>query len=51
VSGRRRLRTFAWPASAAVAVALLVPAGAAGSTAGAATTETATNGTVTAELS
>ena len=51
MSGRRRLRTFAWPASAAVAVALLVPAGAAGATAGAATTETATNGTVTAELS
>jgi len=48
VSGRRRLRTFAWPASAAVAAALLIPAGAAAQER---TVETATNGTVTAELS
>jgi hypothetical protein len=52
VSAPRRLRTFAWPASAALAVAvvaaLLVPAGAA---AQGRTVETATNGTVTAELS
>jgi len=48
----RRLKTFGWPASAALAAALavvlLVPAGAA---ARARTVETATNGTVTAELS
>jgi len=48
VSGRRRLRTFAWPASAAIAAALLVPAGAAAQSR---TVETATSGTVTAELS
>jgi hypothetical protein len=52
VSGRRRLRTSGWPASAApaaaLAVALLVPAGAAAQSR---TVETATNGTVTAELS
>ena len=48
MSGRRRLRTFGWPASAAVAVALLVPAAA---PAQERTVETATNGTVTAELS
>jgi hypothetical protein len=50
VSGRPRLRTFAWPASAAVALALLVPAGAAAATDATVTTETATNGTVTAQL-
>ena len=49
--GRPRLRTFAWPASAAVALALLVPAGAAAGTDATVTTETATNGTVTAQLS
>jgi hypothetical protein len=48
VFGRPRLRTFAWPASAAVALALLVPAAA---PAQERTVETATNGTVTAELS
>jgi hypothetical protein len=48
VSGRPRLRTFAWPASAALALALLVPAAA---VAQERTVETATNGTVTAELS
>jgi hypothetical protein len=52
VSARRRLRTFGSPGSAALAAtlaaALLVPAGAA---AQARTTETATNGVVTAELS
>jgi hypothetical protein len=48
VSGRPRLRTFAWPASAALAVALLFPAGVAAQSR---TVETATNGTVTAELS
>ena len=46
--GRRRLRTFAWPASAAVVVALLVPSAA---EAQQRTVETATSGTVTAELS
>lgn len=52
MSGRPRLRTFAWPASAAVALALLVPGAAAAATRDAAVkTETATNGTVTAELS
>jgi hypothetical protein len=52
VSGPRRLRTFASRASAALAaaltVALLVPAGTAAQSR---TVETATNGTVTAELS
>ena len=48
MSGRRRLRTFGWPASAAVGAALLVPAAA---PAQERTVETATNGTVTAELS
>jgi hypothetical protein len=48
VSGRRRLRTSGWLASAALAAALSVPAGAA---AQARTTETASNGTVSAELS
>jgi hypothetical protein len=48
VSGRRRLRTFAWPASTAVALALLVPAA---TRAQQRTVETATSGTVTAELS
>ena len=48
MSGRPRLKTFAWPASAAVALALLVPAAAAAQER---TVETATNGTVTAELS
>jgi hypothetical protein len=48
VSGRPSLRTFAWPASAAVALALLLPAAA---PAQQRTLETATNGTVTAELS
>jgi hypothetical protein len=51
VSRRRRLRTFAWPASAALVAALLLPAAAPAQTDGTATTETATNGTVTAELS
>jgi hypothetical protein len=52
VSGRPRLRTFGWPASAAVALALVVPGGAAAAATGAAVkTETATNGTITAELS
>jgi hypothetical protein len=51
VSRRRRLRTFAWPASAAVVAALLVPAAAPAQTDGTATTEIASNGTVTAELS
>ena len=48
MSGRPRLKTFAWPASAAVALALLVPGAAAAQER---TVETATNGTVTAELS
>ena len=52
MSGPRRLTTFAWRASAALVaalvVALLVPAGAPAQTR---TVETATNGTVTAELS
>jgi hypothetical protein len=48
VSARRRLRTFGWPASAALLVALCVPVGAA---AQARTVETASDGTVTAELS
>jgi hypothetical protein len=48
VSGRPRLRTFAWPASAAVALALFVPAA---TQAQQRTVETATSGTVTAELS
>jgi hypothetical protein len=48
VSGRPRLKTFAWPASGAVALALLLPAAA---QAQERTVETATNGTVTAELS
>jgi hypothetical protein len=48
VFGRPRLRTSGWLASAALAAALIVPAGAA---AQARTVETATNGTVTAELS
>ena len=52
MSGRPRLRTFAWPASAAVALALVLPGGAAAIARDAAVkTETATNGTVTAELS
>jgi hypothetical protein len=48
VSGPRRLRTSGWLASAALAAALLVPAGA---SAQSPTVETATDGTVTAELS
>lgn len=48
MSGPRRLRTSGWLASAALAAALLVPAGA---SAQSRTIETATNGTVTAELS
>jgi hypothetical protein len=48
VFGRPRLRTFAWPASAAVALALVLPAAA---PAQERTVETATNGTVTSELS
>jgi hypothetical protein len=48
VSGPPRLRTFAWPASAAIALAVLLPAAAQGQQR---TVETATNGTVTAELS
>jgi hypothetical protein len=48
VSVRLRLRTFGWPASAAVALALLFPAAA---PAQERTVETATNGTVTVELS
>jgi hypothetical protein len=48
VSGRPSLRTFAWPASAAVALTLLLPAAA---PAQQRRVETATNGTVTAELS
>jgi hypothetical protein len=48
VSALPRLRTFGWPVSAALAVALLFPAGA---TAQSRTVETATNGTITAELS
>jgi hypothetical protein len=51
VSRRRRLRTFASPASAALAAALLLPATAPAQTDGTAATEIATNGTVTAELS
>jgi hypothetical protein len=51
VSRRLRPRTFGWPASAALAVALLIPGAAAAQTDGTATTEVATNGTVTAELS
>jgi hypothetical protein len=51
VSRRRRLRTFGWPASAALLAALLLPAAAPAQTDGTATTETATSGTVTAELS
>ena len=49
MSRRRRLRTFGWPASAALVAALLVPAAAPAQTSAA--VETATNGTVTAELS
>jgi hypothetical protein len=48
VSGRPRLRTSGWLASAALAAALVVPAGAA---AQGRTVETATDGAVTAELS
>jgi hypothetical protein len=48
VSGPPRLRTSGWLASAALAAALVAPAGA---SAQARTVETATNGTVTAELS
>jgi hypothetical protein len=48
VSGRPRLRTSGWLASAALAAALVVPAGAAAQSR---TVETATDGTVTAELS
>ena len=48
MSGRRRLRTFGSLASAAVAVALLLPAGVA---AQARTVETTALGPVTAELS
>jgi hypothetical protein len=48
VSGRRRLRTSGWLGSAALAAALVVPAGAAAQSR---TAETASNGTVTAELS
>lgn len=48
MSGRRRLKTFGWPASALLAAALLAPAGA---QAQARTVETATSGVVTAELS
>ena len=48
MSGRPPLRTFAWPASAAVALALLLPAAA---QAQQRIVERATNGTVTAELS
>jgi hypothetical protein len=51
VSRRPLLRTFGWPASAALVAALLLPAAAAAQTDGTATTETATNGAVTAELS
>jgi hypothetical protein len=51
VSARRRLRTFGWQASAALAVALLLPAAAAAARDAKAVTETASNGTVTAELS
>ncbi len=48
MSGRRRLRTSGWLASAALLAALGVPSGAA---AQARAVETASNGTVTAELS
>jgi hypothetical protein len=48
VSARRRLKTSGWLASAALAAALLVPAAA---SAQARTVETATSGSVTAELS
>jgi hypothetical protein len=48
VFGRPRLRTSGWLASAALAAALVVPAGAAAQSR---TVETATDGTVTAELS
>ena len=48
MSGLRRLKTSGWLASAALAAALLVPAGA---SAQRRTVETATSGTVTAELS
>jgi hypothetical protein len=51
VFARPRLRTFGWPASAAVVVALLAPAAAPAQTDGMALTERATDGTVTAELS
>ena len=51
MSGRRRLRTSGWLASAALLAALCAPAGAAAATDATATKETATNGTVTAELS
>jgi hypothetical protein len=51
VSRPRRLRTFGWPASAALVAALLVPATAPAQTDGTVTTEVATDGTVTAELS
>jgi hypothetical protein len=48
VSRRRRLRTFGWPASAALVAALLVPTAAQSQERA---VETATNGAVSAELS
>ena len=51
MSERRRLRTFGWPASAAVALALFASAPAAAQTDGTVTVERATSGAVTAELS
>jgi hypothetical protein len=51
VSARPRLKTFGWPASAALALALVLPGAAAAATDGQVTTETATDGTVAAQLS
>jgi hypothetical protein len=50
VSVRRRLRTFGWPASAALALALLVPASAPAQTDGVVETDRAASGNVVAEL-
>jgi hypothetical protein len=46
VSGRRRLRTSGWLASAALLAALSAPTGAAAATDAVAQTEIASNGTV-----
>jgi hypothetical protein len=51
VSGRRRLRTSGWLASAALLAALSAPTRAAAATDAVVQTEIASNGTVTSELS